>query len=61
MARFDKKAVRAILKQARGSLKGKMGDEPFAVRMARFTQEEKELEERKFRQFFKSHDQPPGR
>lgn len=45
--------VRATLKQARGSLKDKMGDEPFAVRMTRELQEELEREERKFRPFFK--------
>jgi hypothetical protein len=35
-----------IIRSARGSLKGKMGDKPFAQRMAEENAEEKELEER---------------
>jgi len=37
-----------LIRSMRGSLKGKMGDKPFAQRMAEENAEEKELEERRF-------------
>ena len=41
------------VRRARGSLRGKMGNKPFAERMAKIKREEKELEERKLAKFEK--------
>ncbi len=61
MPKPTKAEVLATIKRARGSLKGKMGEEPFAVWWARHKREELELEERRYRQFYKVWDNQTGR
>ena len=40
--------MRKLISSARGSLKSKPGEKPFAEQWAEYKREEKELEERKF-------------
>ena len=49
MAGKRKLSQTATIRRARGSLRGKMGNKPFAERMTEWKREEMQLEERKMR------------